>query len=183
MAEPVVAVLGSGRMGSAMAERLAGRGVQVIVYNRSAEPANALADRFGARVASSPADAAAQADVVISMVADDAAVRALYAGPDGVPAGIRAGTVAVDMSTVLPETVRAIAPAVLERGAGVLDAPVSGSVSSRWPVSGSFQTTPATTPATIRQAAPRKVTSRPRPSATTPQTSAPTVIDPVKMTI
>jgi len=130
VAEPVVAVLGSGRMGSAMAERLAGRGVRVIVYNRSSEPAKALADRIGARVAGSPAEAAANADVVISMVADDAAVRALYDGPDGVPGGIRAGAVAVDMSTVLPDTVRAIAPAVLERGAGVLDAPVSGSVSS-----------------------------------------------------
>ena len=130
MAEPVVAVLGTGRMGSAMAERLAGRGVQVVVYNRSPERAKALADRIGARVAGSPAEAAAHADVVISMVADDAAVRALYDGPDGVPAGIRAGAVAVDMSTVLPDTVRAIAPAVLARGAGILDAPVSGSVSS-----------------------------------------------------
>ncbi len=130
MTEPTVAVLGTGRMGSAMAERLAGQGVSVVVYNRTAERAGALADRIGAAVATSPADAASRADVVISMVADDAAVHALYEGPDGVSAGLRAGGVAVDMSTVLPDTIRAIAPAIRARGGGVLDAPVSGSVSS-----------------------------------------------------
>ena len=130
MAEPTVAVLGAGRMGSAMAERLSGRDVAVVVYNRSPDRAHELAERIGARVAGTPAEAAAGADVVISMVADDDAVRALYEGPDGVPAGIGPGAVAVDMSTVLPDTIRAIAPAVRERGAGVLDAPVSGSVGS-----------------------------------------------------
>ena len=106
----------------------AGCDVAVVVYNRSPARAHELAERIGARVAGTPAEAAAGADVVISMVADDAAVRALYAGPDGVPAGIGPGSVAVDMSTVLPHTIRAIAPAVRARGAGVLDAPVSGSV-------------------------------------------------------
>ena len=64
------------------------------------------------------------------MVADDAAVHALYEGPDGVTAGLRSGSVAIDMSTVLPDTIRAIAPAIRARRGGVLDAPVSGSVSS-----------------------------------------------------
>ena len=64
------------------------------------------------------------------MVADDAAVRDLYDGPDGVAAGIRSGAVAMDMSTVLPDTIQAVAPAVLARDAGILDAPVSGSVPS-----------------------------------------------------
>ena len=64
------------------------------------------------------------------MVADDAAVRDLYDGPDGVAAGIRSGAVAMDMSTVLPGTIQAVAPAVLARDAGILDAPVSGSVPS-----------------------------------------------------
>jgi 3-hydroxyisobutyrate dehydrogenase-like beta-hydroxyacid dehydrogenase len=128
MAEPTVAVLGCGRMGSAMAERLAGQGVSVVVYNRSPGRAHELAGRIEARAAGTPREAATGADVVISMVADDAAVRSLYDGPDGVPAGIGQGAVAVDMSTVLPGTIRAIAPAVRARGAGVLDAPVSGSV-------------------------------------------------------
>lgn len=130
MAEPTVAVLGAGRMGSAMAERLASRGVTVVVYNRSPEPAEALAERLGASVAASPAEAAAAADVTISMVADDDAVRALFVGPDGVAAGIRPGSVAVDCSTVLPDAIRSVAGAVRARGAGILDAPVSGSTSS-----------------------------------------------------
>jgi 3-hydroxyisobutyrate dehydrogenase-like beta-hydroxyacid dehydrogenase len=136
MAEPTVAVLGTGRMGSAMAERLAGEGVPIVVYNRTPERAAALAERIGASlaatlaVATTPAEAASRADVVISMVADDDAVATLYAGPDGVIAGIRPGSVAVDMSTVLPDTIRSIAPHVRARGAGVLDAPVSGSVST-----------------------------------------------------
>jgi 3-hydroxyisobutyrate dehydrogenase/2-hydroxy-3-oxopropionate reductase len=130
VAEPTVAILGTGRMGSAMAERLASQGVPVVVYNRSRDRAHALAERIGASVAATPAEAADGADVVISMVADDAAVRAMYDGPDGVPAGIGQGAVAIDMSTVMPDTIRAIAPAVRMRGAGVLDAPVSGSVGS-----------------------------------------------------
>ena len=115
MAEPTVAVLGAGRMGSAMAERLSGRDVAVVVYNRSPDRAHELAERIGARVADTPAEAAAGADVVISMVADDEAVRALYDGPDGVAAGIGPGSVAIDMSTVLPDTIRAIAPPVYEK--------------------------------------------------------------------
>jgi 3-hydroxyisobutyrate dehydrogenase-like beta-hydroxyacid dehydrogenase len=104
--------------------------VSVVVFNRSVDRAHALAERIGASVAATPAEAADGADVVISMVADDAAVRAMYDGPDGVPAGIGQGAVAIDMSTVMPDTIRAIAPAVRRRGAGVLDAPVSGSVGS-----------------------------------------------------
>ena len=130
MPETTVAVLGTGRMGTAMAERLASQGVAVVVYNRSPERAAALAERIGATVASSPARAAAAADVTISMVADDEAVRALFEGRDGVAAGIRPGTVAVDCSTVLPDTIRSVADAVRARGAGILDGPVSGSVGS-----------------------------------------------------
>ena len=124
------AVLGAGRMGSAMAERLASQGIPVVVYNRTPDRATALAARIGATVAATPAEAAERADVVISMVADDAAVQALYDGADGITEGIRAGAVAVDMSTVLPDTIRSVAPGVLARGAGILDAPVSGSVTS-----------------------------------------------------
>ena len=118
-------------MGSAMAERLAGEGVAVVVYNRTAERAAELAERIGgsAAVASTPAEAARQADIVISMVADDDAVSTLYRGPDGIIAGLRSGAVAVEMSTVLPDTIRSLAPDVRACGAGVLDAPVSGSVS------------------------------------------------------
>ncbi len=130
MTAPTAAVLGTGRMGSAMAERLAGQGVEVVVYNRSPDRAASLAARIGAHVATTPAEAASRADVVITMVADDAAVRDLFEASDGITAGLRPGTVAVDMSTVLPDTIRSVAPAVRALGAGILDGPVSGSVSS-----------------------------------------------------
>jgi 3-hydroxyisobutyrate dehydrogenase-like beta-hydroxyacid dehydrogenase len=130
MPDLTVAVLGAGRMGAAMAERLASQGVAVVVYNRSADRATDLAGRIGASTAASPAAAAATADVIISMVADDDAVRALFDGPDGVAAGIRPGSVAVDCSTVLPDTIRSVAEAIRAAGGGILDAPVSGSVAS-----------------------------------------------------
>ncbi|MFL5687671.1 MAG: NAD(P)-dependent oxidoreductase, partial [Chloroflexota bacterium] len=130
MTAPTAAVLGMGRMGSAMAERLAGQGVEVVVYNRTPDRATALAEKIGASVAATPAEAASRVEVVITMVADDDAVREMFEGPDGIAAGIREGSVAVDMSTVLPDTIRAVAPRVQARSAGVLDAPVSGSVSS-----------------------------------------------------
>jgi len=130
MTASTAAVLGTGRMGSAMAERLATQGVEVILFNRTAERATALADMIGASVATTPAEAASRADVVITMVADDAAVHDQFDGPDGIAAGIRPGSVAVDMSTVLPDTIRAVAPAIRARGAGILDGPVSGSVTS-----------------------------------------------------
>lgn len=113
-----------------MAERLRAVGTPVVLFNRTPDRATALAARIGATVAASAAEAAAGADVVITMLADDDAVRAQYGGPDGIAAGLRRGAVAVDMSTVLPETIAAVAPAVRATGAGVLDAPVSGSVST-----------------------------------------------------
>ena len=68
MTGPTAAILGTGRMGSAMAERLAGQGVEVVVYNRTPDRATALAKRIGAGVATTPAEAASRADVVITMV-------------------------------------------------------------------------------------------------------------------
>ncbi|HEY8439556.1 MAG TPA: NAD(P)-dependent oxidoreductase [Candidatus Limnocylindrales bacterium] len=125
-----VAIVGTGRMGAAMARRLAATGFAVILHNRTGERAAALAAEIGpaARVVDTPADAAAAADVTITMLADDDAVRATFIGADGLVAGARSGTVLVDMSTVLPETIRSIEGGVRATGAGVLDAPVSGSV-------------------------------------------------------
>jgi 3-hydroxyisobutyrate dehydrogenase-like beta-hydroxyacid dehydrogenase len=123
-----VGILGTGRMGSAMAVAVANAGLPLHLYNRSPDSATALAGRLGAIAWPTPAALAEHVDVAISMVADGAAVEALHAGPDGIPAGIRAGSVVVDMSTVLPSTIRTLEPAVRGRGAGILDAPVSGSV-------------------------------------------------------
>jgi 3-hydroxyisobutyrate dehydrogenase-like beta-hydroxyacid dehydrogenase len=124
----VVAVLGTGRMGGAMAGRLASSGFDVVLYNRSAERAHALAASIGARQAGTPAAAVAGSAVAITMVSDDAAVREVYSAPGGVLAGLDDRTVAVDMSTVLPATIQGLEGAIRATGAGVLDAPATGSV-------------------------------------------------------
>jgi len=124
----IVAIVGTGRMGSAMARALTRAGHDVVVQNRSTERAAALATEIGAQLVTTPAEAAAAADVTITMLADDAAVRTVFDGPDGLVAGAHTGAVLVDMSTVLPGTIRSVAEAVRATGAGILDAPVSGSV-------------------------------------------------------
>jgi 3-hydroxyisobutyrate dehydrogenase-like beta-hydroxyacid dehydrogenase len=123
-----VAVVGAGRMGAAMVGRLRAGGFEVVVYNRSRDKAEAVAERHGAVVAATAREAVAAADVVLVSLADDAALRAAYAGDDGVLAGVRSDVVVCDTSTVAPATVRELAPLVADRGGRLLDAPVSGSV-------------------------------------------------------
>jgi 3-hydroxyisobutyrate dehydrogenase/2-hydroxy-3-oxopropionate reductase len=127
-ARPTVGLVGLGHLGTAMARRFAAEGYPLVVYNRTAERARELAEGIGARAAATPAELAAGVDVVITIVSDDDAVTALYRSPGGLLEGLTERTVAVDMSTVLPETLRALEPAIRATGAGVLDAPVSGSV-------------------------------------------------------
>src|SRR5690349_19641276 len=125
-----VAIVGTGRMGSAMARALGRAGHELVLFNRSRDRAEALAAALGApaRTAGSAAEAAASADVTLSMLADDAACRSVYGGPDGLIAGAHAGGVVVDLSTVRPETIRSFEADVRITGSGLLDAPVSGSV-------------------------------------------------------
>ena len=125
-----VAVVGTGRMGGAMAARLRAGGVAVTVFNRTADRAAAVAERTGADVASTARDAAAAADVVIVSLADDAAVDATYGGPDGIVAGMREGAVVADTSTIDPRTAVRLGDLVRAAGGAHLDAPVSGSVPS-----------------------------------------------------
>ena len=82
MSKPRVALIGLGLMGSGMARRLLGAGFPLTVYNRSPERAAPL-EAEGARVAASPREAASAADVIFSMVADDAASRSIWLGKDG----------------------------------------------------------------------------------------------------
>ncbi|GLH95796.1 NAD(P)-dependent oxidoreductase [Phytohabitans aurantiacus] len=119
-----VAIVGAGRMGSAMAARLQQAGNDVVVYNRTREKAEAV----GAAVAETAREAAAWADTILVSLADDAAVLHAYGGPDGIAAGLRGGSVVVETSTLDPETVHRVAELVGERGAALLDGPVSGSV-------------------------------------------------------
>jgi 3-hydroxyisobutyrate dehydrogenase-like beta-hydroxyacid dehydrogenase len=121
----IVGLLGAGRMGGAMVRTLRGAGFDVVVWNREAAKAHALADSHGAKVAGTASEAAAAADVAITSLADDAAVEAVYADA---AEGFHPGQVVLEMSTIAPETVRAVEPLVRERGATLLDSPVSGSV-------------------------------------------------------
>ena len=90
MSKPRVALIGLGLMGSGMARRLLGAGFPLSVYNRNPERAAPLAAE-GAHVAASPREAAARADVIVAMVADDAASRSVWLGKDGALAGAARG--------------------------------------------------------------------------------------------
>ncbi len=118
--------VGLGVMGGRMAKRLLDAGYSVVGYNRTRDKARWLAEA-GLRLAASPREVAAAADFVFTMVTDTPALEAVTCGPDGILAGLRPRAILVEMSTVGPEAVRALAAGVAERGAELLDAPVSGS--------------------------------------------------------
>jgi 3-hydroxyisobutyrate dehydrogenase-like beta-hydroxyacid dehydrogenase len=114
-------------MGSRIVKRLIDAGHTVTGYNRTRAKAEWLLD-MGMRWAGSPRAVAEAADVTFTMVTDTKALGAVTDGPDGLVAGLSAGKVYVEMSTVSPEASRALAARVAARGANMLDAPVSGSV-------------------------------------------------------
>lgn len=125
----LVGLVGLGRMGSAIARAVQAAGHELVLWNRTRDVADRLVDELRGRAVDRPADVAAVAEVTISMLADGPAVDAVYGGEDGLIAGARSGTILVDSSTVPPAILRRHEPSIRERGAGVLDAPVSGSVS------------------------------------------------------
>jgi 3-hydroxyisobutyrate dehydrogenase-like beta-hydroxyacid dehydrogenase len=123
-----VAFLGLGIMGSRMAANLARAGFALTVHNRTRATAEAFAAEHGAQLADTPAAAAAEADIVISMVVDGDQVRSLLLAPeDGAATGARAGTLFVDCSTIGGTATREIGAALSERGLTLIDAPVTGS--------------------------------------------------------
>jgi 3-hydroxyisobutyrate dehydrogenase-like beta-hydroxyacid dehydrogenase len=121
-----LAFLGLGAMGAPMAARLADAGHAVTVWNRTRSRAEAIAG--AARVAESPADAAAGAEAAITMLATPDAVRDVVLGPDGVGSAIAPGAPLIDMSTIGPDHVAELASAVPD-GVEVIDVPVLGGVS------------------------------------------------------
>jgi 3-hydroxyisobutyrate dehydrogenase-like beta-hydroxyacid dehydrogenase len=126
---PKVAVVGAGRMGAAMVGTLRRAGLEVTVFNRTRDKAEAVARATGAALAPTARDAAAGAQVVLSSLADDAAVGAAYTGAEGIVAGLQPDTVVMESSTIDPGTVLRLLPLVADRQAFLLDTPVSGSVS------------------------------------------------------
>ena len=121
-----VAVLGTGRMGGAMVGTLSRAGFDVVAWNRSSGKVENVAASAGANVADAPAEAIRDADVVVSSLADDAAVESVFGQTTE---ALHESQVVLEMSTISPVTTRRVGERVLARGAGYLDAPVSGSVS------------------------------------------------------
>jgi 3-hydroxyisobutyrate dehydrogenase-like beta-hydroxyacid dehydrogenase len=124
-----VALIGTGRMGSAMGARIAGAGHELTVFNRTRSRAEDVARSTGVQVADTARDAAASAEICLVSLADDAAVTATYLADDGLIGGMQPGAVVCELSTVAPATVRGLSPLVAQRGATLIDTPVSGSVS------------------------------------------------------
>ncbi|MER7441322.1 NAD(P)-dependent oxidoreductase [Micromonospora avicenniae] len=123
-----VAVLGTGRMGAAIAHRLLASGHSLTVWNRTAARTEPLR-RTGVTVAGSPADAVAGVDVTLTSLADPAAVDTVLFGPGGAAAALAPGTCLVEMSTIGPAAVRALVDRLPE-GVSIVDAPVAGSVTA-----------------------------------------------------
>jgi len=120
-----VGFIGLGIMGEPMAENLLKEGFPLTVYNRTQQKAAGL-KTAGARVADSPREVAAEAEIIITIVSDTPDVRSVVLGPNGVIEGVRAGSIVIDMSTISPQVTRDIAATLKAKGVQMLDAPVSG---------------------------------------------------------
>jgi 3-hydroxyisobutyrate dehydrogenase len=121
-----VAILGLGTMGIGMAKNLLASGFSVNAYNRTRAKAEPLA-AAGAVIADTPADAARDADVIVSMLSDDHASRQTWTSEQGALAGAKPGSVLIESSTVTPAWIAELAALAAERGLHLLDAPVTGS--------------------------------------------------------
>lgn len=121
-----VAILGLGTMGAGMAKNLLSAGFSVTVYNRTRAKAEPLG-ASGARIAESAAEAAQDADVIVSMLSDEVATREAWTGSNGALTGAKHGAVLVESSTVKPEWIAELANHAKARGLELLDAPVTGS--------------------------------------------------------
>lgn len=117
-----IGVAGLGKMGSAMAARLAEMGAPPTVWNRT----RSRAEQTGLAVADTPRALAKSVDVIVTMLLDEAAVEAVYHGPHGILAADLAGKLVVEMSTLRPATKIALAASVAERGGGAIECPVGG---------------------------------------------------------
>jgi len=125
MAKPSVAILGLGIMGSGMANRLLSANFSLAVYNRNHEKSVPFA-RAGAFVADTPRQAASRSQIILSMVADDAASRDVWMGEEGALNGAAAGSVLIESSTLSGNWIQELAAKAAERGCQFLDAPVTG---------------------------------------------------------
>jgi 3-hydroxyisobutyrate dehydrogenase len=123
------AFLGLGAIGRPIAARIAAAGHTLAVWNRTAERAADFARQHGARHASSPADAARDADVIVTCFSTSPDVYSILDGDDGLLAGVKRGSVVVDCTSGDPTTSKRIAERLAEKGVDYIDAPVSGGTS------------------------------------------------------
>jgi 2-hydroxy-3-oxopropionate reductase len=122
---PTVGFIGLGLMGKPMARNLLKAGFPLVVWNRTRAKADDIV-REGAKVAASPREAAAQADVLIAIISDPPAIEEAIFGQAGALEGLRRGSLFIDSSTISPNLARREATACAERGVDFLDAPVTG---------------------------------------------------------
>ena len=121
-----IGVCGTGRMGSAIAQRLMSVGHEVGVWNRNSAKTKSLTDA-GAKLFASPAELVEGCEVTIAMLLNDAATEAVYGGPNGILKSRLAGKLVIDMSTVRPDTMKSNGTSVLQQGAAFVECPVGGS--------------------------------------------------------
>jgi 3-hydroxyisobutyrate dehydrogenase len=122
-----IGVCGTGRMGSSIAQRLMSVGHEVGVWNRNPARTKALVDA-SAKLFASPAALVDGCEVTVVMLLNDAAMEAVYRGPDGILKSRLSGKLVIDMSTVRPGTMTSIGTSVVQQGAGFVEAPVGGTV-------------------------------------------------------
>src|SRR5712664_4017136 len=122
-----IGIAGTGRMGAAIAERLMNLGHELTVWNRTADKTLPLA-ALGAKAAVTPSQLAASSEAIITILTDAAAIDAAYHGRDGLLSAGISGKLFVEMSTVRPETERALAAKIREKGATLIECPVGGTV-------------------------------------------------------
>lgn len=120
-----IGFIGLGIMGKPMAKNLIKAGYDLVVYNRPSDATAALAE-CGAKVANSPAEVAAQVDMVITMLPNSPHVKEVALGENGIAEGARAGLLYVDMSSIDPLVAREVSAGIAAKGVVMLDAPVSG---------------------------------------------------------
>jgi 2-hydroxy-3-oxopropionate reductase len=121
-----VGFIGLGIMGGPMARNLMESGYDLVLFNRTREKAESVAEEGSAEVAGSPREVAENSEIIVTMLPDSPDVRDVVTGEDGVLEGIQEGALLVDMSTISPVVTEDLAEKVRERGASMLDAPVSG---------------------------------------------------------
>lgn len=122
-----IGILGTGRMGAAIAERLLDNGHSLCVWNRSPDKTTALTER-GAQLAASPAEVVAHSDIILSVLTDAQAIDSAYGGPQGALAADVTGKLFIEMSTVRPATQIALSAKIRARHGALLECPVGGTV-------------------------------------------------------